>query len=291
MKKTILVTGAHRSGSTWIGQILSSAPGVKYIHEPFNIKIERDNSPLKYWFEYLGPNTSKSHQELVIQYMNSFYKTELDATLKKWKLPEKLINFFTSPYKDRILFKDPIAILSSEWLYENLECDVLISIRHPAAFVASIKAKDWHYDFVHFLHQKELINTYFKNDIEIITEYTNNKKTIVEQAILLWNLIYSTVHLFREKHQNQWQFVRHEDISHNPTEEFKKIFKKLGLRYNKRVENEILSSTNPDIESEFKRNSLRNIKSWKEKLSESEIQLIKKDTKQVWEKFYSESDW
>src|SRR5215831_9468235 len=32
----ILVTGAHRSGTTWVGRMLALAPGVGYIHEPFN---------------------------------------------------------------------------------------------------------------------------------------------------------------------------------------------------------------------------------------------------------------
>ena len=32
----ILVTGAHRSGTTWVGKMLALAPGVAYLHEPFN---------------------------------------------------------------------------------------------------------------------------------------------------------------------------------------------------------------------------------------------------------------
>ena len=34
--KPILVTGAHRSGTTWVGKMLALAPGVGYVHEPFN---------------------------------------------------------------------------------------------------------------------------------------------------------------------------------------------------------------------------------------------------------------
>ena len=34
--RPILVTGAHRSGTTWIGKMLALAPGVGYIHEPFS---------------------------------------------------------------------------------------------------------------------------------------------------------------------------------------------------------------------------------------------------------------
>jgi hypothetical protein len=34
--RPILVTGAHRSGTTWVGRMLALVPGVEYIHEPFN---------------------------------------------------------------------------------------------------------------------------------------------------------------------------------------------------------------------------------------------------------------
>ena len=34
--RPILVTGAHRSGTTWVGKMLALAPGVGYVHEPFS---------------------------------------------------------------------------------------------------------------------------------------------------------------------------------------------------------------------------------------------------------------
>lgn len=34
--RPILVTGSHRSGSTWVGRMISASPEVFYIHEPFN---------------------------------------------------------------------------------------------------------------------------------------------------------------------------------------------------------------------------------------------------------------
>src|SRR5882672_1880226 len=34
--RPILVTGAHRSGSTWVGRMIARSPTIRYIHEPFN---------------------------------------------------------------------------------------------------------------------------------------------------------------------------------------------------------------------------------------------------------------
>ena len=36
--KPILVTGSHRSGTTWVGKMLAATGSVGYIHEPFNLK-------------------------------------------------------------------------------------------------------------------------------------------------------------------------------------------------------------------------------------------------------------
>jgi hypothetical protein len=51
-RKTILVTGSHRSGSTWAEQILAIAPNTGYIHEPFNnvIKCGVIANPFEYSF-------------------------------------------------------------------------------------------------------------------------------------------------------------------------------------------------------------------------------------------------
>ena len=51
----ILVTGSHRSGTTWVGKMLTIDKKNIYIHEPNNfddnIKFNKYNT--NYWFEYL----------------------------------------------------------------------------------------------------------------------------------------------------------------------------------------------------------------------------------------------
>lgn len=54
-KKPILVTGSHRSGSTWVGRMLALSPSVGYIHEPFNIRHRHGicKAHFEYWFQYI----------------------------------------------------------------------------------------------------------------------------------------------------------------------------------------------------------------------------------------------
>ncbi len=73
MKKLILVTGSHRSGSTWTGHVLSRADDVRYVNEPFNIGLSYKNSPFTFWFEYLADKPIQ-HQEDAQHYLNSFFQ-------------------------------------------------------------------------------------------------------------------------------------------------------------------------------------------------------------------------
>ncbi len=295
MKKLILATGAHRSGSTWTGRIISSAPGVRYIHEPFNQR--RENSPLIYWFEYLSENTDKKHQEKVKSYIESYYSISLKTTINRALRISSHKHFYhfmvdlKKRIADRTLIEDPIAIMSAEWLYNSMNCDVVISIRHPAAFIASLKVKKWEFDFNNYLNQDALMKRYLVYYYDEIREYSNNKKNIIEQGILLWNTIYATIHQYKEKYQNEWYFVRHEDLSNDPLIEFKNMFDYLNLEFHESVKDEIINSSTAKNESDLKRNSKENIFNWKNRLSEHEITLIKEKTKPTWTKFYTEKDW
>lgn len=50
----------------------------------------------------------------------------------------------------RLLIKDPLAYFSSKWFAKSYDMDVLILIRHPAAFAASLKQQGWYFPFSHF---------------------------------------------------------------------------------------------------------------------------------------------
>ena len=306
MKKNILVTGSHRSGTTWTGNVIAKAPKVRYVHEPFNISIKRDNSPFNYWFEFLI-DSSIQHQKDSKAYIESFYNVFNKESFNKLlnTRTSKALYYYLSDLKsrkvNRTIIKDPIAIMSTEWIYMNYDIDIVVLIRHPAAFIASLKVKDWQFDFNNYLNQPVLMNTYLKDYEALINDFSKNKKDIIDQGILLWNIIHDTIFYYRSKYENDWCFVKHEDLSMKPKQEFKKIFSKIGLTMDSNVEDYIFQTTNAKVDLKVienstevfntKRNSLENIKTWKKRLSNDEIEKIKKGTENVWKKFYDEKDW
>lgn len=295
MKNNILVSGSHRSGSTWTGKVIAKAKGVRYVHEPFNIRIYRPYSPLNYTFEYLSGSTG-SHQEEVKNYIDSFSNLFNPYNFKKllnfnpFRDRKHALDDFNGVLADRVIIKDPIALMSAEWIDKNYNWDIVILIRHPAAFVASLKVKNWQFDFKQFREQNRLMKDYMQNYADKIDEYIKHKKDIVDQGILLWNIIHDIIAACQEKHSN-WYFVKHEDLSMNPVEEFEKMFSFLNLELDRNVKEYIAASTSSKSRTDLTRNSIENIKTWKRRLSIAEIDRIKEGTRQVWTKFYSESDW
>jgi len=308
MKKPIVVTGSHRSGTTWAGKMISLNKDVGYIREPFNINLRPGYSKLilNYWFTYISnsyPNKEKIKNEL-INILN--FKYQLYEQIQRGdnfkdflrtgrEFSKYLINSF---FNKRPLLKDPIAIMSTEWLYRTFDMDVIVLIRHPASFVSSLKRLNWKFQFSNLLKQEELMKEKlypFKDEIE---NYTINEKGIIDQAILLWRIIYYVVKEYRKKYPN-WIFERHEDLAKNPIEGFRGIYKKIGLNYTKSIENKIAkysSLKNPKEVSikqagNIKRNSKSQVAIFKKRLSAREIEYIKEKTKDIWTYFYNDNDW
>jgi len=279
-KNTVLVTGAHRSGSTWLGQMLSLGSDTAYIHEPFNIgleKIKENDCPLVATFEYITTNHWDKRQEEV--------KTYLDRVDKNLTKQGSMLR--TS---DNLIIKDPIALMSAEWFEEVYDSKIVVLIRHPAAFAASLKIKNWGFDFKNFRNQKKLVDEVlfpFRKEIELFCDHPQN---IIDQACLLWNIFYYRVRLYQLYHKN-WIFVRHEDLSRNPIKEIESLYQKLGIEYNETIKEKILEAVQPKNTTEFKRDSKANIFSWYDRLSEEEIEKIKQKTSPYWDLYYKEEDW
>jgi hypothetical protein len=299
MRKNILITGIHRSGSTWIGKVMSVNLDMQYIHEPFNLwNNTQYRTPLKYWFEYVG-NDLKRKEEFK-KYIEYHYSGNIRALFHRiWKERskyKKIILHEYSKYKkreNRKIIKDPIAIFSADFFYDYLKYDVLVCIRHPAAFVESIKSKNWTHDFAHFLMQEELMDDIlyeFKKDIVELIGSEIRMNDIVEQAILLWNIIHFRIIQYKNSYKN-WMFIKHEDVSNNPIDLFQRIFNRYNIDCNNEVSKYIKKTAyNSGVSGDF-RDAKKNIKKWKDRLSNEEVSRIYEGTKDYWHHFYTEEDW
>jgi hypothetical protein len=320
-KNPILITGSHRSGSTWTGRMIALAPSIAYIHEPFNIQHRPGicKAKFNYHFPYIcNENEHDYFMDLKDCYSFKYHFLEELKISKSFKDVARAILYYTRFNKYRILnkralIKDPIAIFSAEWLAQKFNMNVVVLIRHPAAFAGSLKKVKWSHPFEDFLQQPLLMKHYLSEYKEEIEEFSKNDKNIVDQAILLWNLIHSVISRYQSNHTN-WIFLKHEDLSSRPIEEFKKLYNKLNLAFPTNIEEEIKAfcySEYPygsksfikskikglkrrladDHSDKRKRNSQSNIWSWRQRLTADEIKEIRRKTFEIARKFYTDESW
>lgn len=298
MKQIILVTGSHRSGTTWVGRVIASAKKIKYVHEPFNIGVGRKFSPFSYWFQYVSNSTPENAKLEVKQYLDWFCSTSLKVQFyyltkigQVGGLRTFLGNWKSKLLSKAILLKDPIAVMSIPWMSTTYNAKVVFMVRHPAAFVASLKVKHWTFDFNNFLEQeglmKEQLNSYTKE----IEKFVNEPQDIIQQGVLLWNIIHSQLLKYQEQDHPLWYFVKHEDVSRNPLCVFEALFDFLDLEFSTQVITNIEDTSKASETGYLHRDSKDNISSWKQRLTSEEIKTIKEGTQAVWPAFYNETDW
>ena len=290
----ILVTGSHRSGSTWVGEVLSQRGDYQYIHEPFNLlNKEYFETPLNYWFEYVGNNPSR--KEVFAEYVKNFYRPNPRFYINKgiYKAvttypPMK--SLFLSKKKAKII-KDPIALFSANFFHETLGFKILVTIRHPAAFVNSLIQTKWSHDFSHFTNQIDLMNRLPENLRSEIEKMSQNGHTdIADQGILLWNLTHWQIFQYQKEFKD-WIFLKHEDLSADPIVKFKEICSQLGLPYTEKMEAYVLKSSTASGTKGKNRDSRQNIKKWARTMDHSLIAKIRTKTENFAQPFYQEADW
>lgn len=257
---------------------------------------------LDYWFQHVANFNAASYTKTYQDILN--YKYPLRINLARAKsarmyaraLRSQALNWYCKSLNYKPIIKDPIALFSTEWLAKQFDMDVLVMIRHPAAFCSSLKIKNWNFDFNHFLDQPMLMQKYLSQFEREIHNFASCDKDIIDQGILLWNCFHHVIDHYRSTHEN-WSFMKHENLSKHPLEEFKLLYKKFGLEFDNNSKDWILQSSgrhNP-VEQipgrEFERDSMSNVFNWKKRLTSQEIDRIQIGTEDISLKFYRSSDW
>jgi hypothetical protein len=300
--KPILVTGPHRSGSTWTGRMLAHSPEIGYIHEPFHLKHRRGifKTELEYWFTYIcDENASEYAADLCnclhFNYNFSEELSDIESPRDALRMMRDSVRFeMFKRLRKRPLVKDPLAVFSAEWMARRFDMDVVVMVRHPAAFASSLKKANWTHPFDHFVRQPWLMRQQLAEHRPEIEEYANTRHDIVDQAILLWNLLYHVIVQYRASHPG-WIFVKHEDLAEDPVGEFGKLYDRLGIGFTAAVQRSITAHSSPGPNEENPRqptlDSKANIRHWKTILTEEEIRRVKEKTRAIAREFYTEEEW
>jgi len=301
----ILVSGSHRSGTTWVGRILAVDNAVAYVDEP----LRPDQRPgifdggIDRWFAYV-PDYDESQivkeyrRLLALKYSVSAEAEAICSVRDALRMGRDVVRFFLKRLRSKqVLLKDPLAVLSSAWLSDKLDARVVVMVRHPAAFAWSLKQKDWTFPFNHLLEQPQLMEEHLDPFRDEIVRFNNRPQPVTAQAGLLWKVIYHTVSKFLIDHSD-WIVVRHEDLARDPVEGFRDLYAELGLSYTLACQRAVVESSRsenptqrPDRPKDIHRDSQGLIGRWRNGLSGTEIETVRKYAEDVAEEWYSSSSW
>jgi Sulfotransferase family len=317
-RRPVLVTGSHRSGSTWIGMTLALDPHSGYIPEPFN----RRNRPgicragFPYQFFHLTPANAGPYRAALADTLAWRYSPRAErARVKRAgdlaRMARDAAYFQTMRMRGaRPIMKDPIALFSADWLADSFDMGVVVVVRHPAAFVASLRAAGWgNFPFADLRDQPALMADRLAPFAAAIEAAAATPPEPVEAGILLWNLFHHQIARYRAERPG-WLFPRHEDVSADPQAGFRDLYAALGLDFTPAVARglaEISTAAAPrpldaarrlarratHIRTKpwLNRDSRGNIRAWQTRLTPDEIARIRDGTAAVAEGFYGPGDW
>ena len=294
----ILVTGSHRGGTTWVGKMLDLSMGTYYVGEVFHPHAHRLPAPLlDHWFQYVCEENGQPYLEPLRQILTLSFRWRKRRGLRRF-LPSRLIllqqtrRWFGYP---RPIMKDPIAAFSAEWLAKTFNMDVVFLVRHPAAFVASLKRARWPVGFRTFLTQPRLVDDLL---YPYVRQMENPPADFAERAALLWLCINHVLSTYAQRNAG-WLNWRLEDVSEDPAAVFRSIYCDLGLKYTHRIQRAIgeYSSEKNLIEPNsgdlhlIRRNSRQVQKRWRALLSSVEVASIRRVAEPVSHLYYGNADW
>lgn len=304
--KPILITGIHRSGTTWVGKILTHDPRVTYISEPLHLRHSLGvfNQPVDAWYPYICDENGEPFENAFLETIQ--YKYHLGKELQNlhsFREVGKLVRDFSVFQTSRLgnhraLLKDPFAVVSVPWFLSMMKADVVILVRHPLQFVSSIKRLNWKFDFDYLLQQPLLMRDYLEPYRVEMNQVNRKRDDIVGEGILLWKIIYSIVNQYQKK-GHDFMLVRHEDLSLDPERYFSDICDYVGVNYSRDIKRAIIRSSRSSNLSEiavhdehsFIVNSIANLTNWKKRLTDLEIERIVTDTRDIAEKYYKWEEW
>jgi hypothetical protein len=300
----ILVTGAHRSGTTWVGKMLAADSSTAFISEPLNVSHRPGvfRAPVEHWYTYITAENEDRYLPAFRELLNFQYHfwreiISLRSPRDFLRMGRDFHIFYRGGIEgQRVLIKDPFALFSAPWFAQRLNCKVVITVRHPAGFASSLKRLGWNYDFRNLLDQPLLMRDHLEADRADMESMPQDD--IIGQGALLWKLIYRFVDSTRNLFP-QLIIVRHEDLSLDPIGGFQSLYHSLGLDFTEPVKETIRnssSSENPKKLAKRKTHSVKldsraNLDNWKKLLSIGEVERIRALTEGVSDRFYSEEEW
>jgi hypothetical protein len=259
LHKSILVSGAARSGTTWLGDLIAAQIPSRIIFEPFNRDLVSYYRQFHY-FQYMRPGT-EDHE--LYDFAHKVLRGEIrDPWIDRRN--ERI-------YSHIRLVKEIRANLALRWLHENFpQVPILFLIRHPCAVVLSRMELGWatDRDIEPFLSQPRLIEDHLGPYLDLI----HSAATTEEKHAVIWSVC-NLVPL-KQFNSSEWKVVYYENLCTQPEVELTGILGTIGHGYKKPVVKRSNQPSQTTRAGSAVMTGTDKIASWKKNLSRLQIDNI-----------------
>jgi len=254
IKNWIFVTGVIRSGTTFVGKVLSLPLEVDYIHEPFNGGRTRPKGELLQAC-YIRPGVESEATRRLQNQLEKLLALEIDLNtsitpLDPWWIksvkkvlgsrgPLNLRLARLNPFHTSVVIKDPVGSLLAEYLYLHYDIVPVVVVRHPLSFLASLQRVGWWPDINGFAGQPDLLADYFPGEE---AWFDTDWSSLRAQSAARWRASYKVL-LSQAQRYPDWVVVTHESICAKPLESFRELYRRLSLPWSASVERRIRKLT------------------------------------------------
>jgi hypothetical protein len=305
-RRPILVTGVHRSGTTWVGDVLGLSSEVHYVHEPFAPMYERSwlREPPRERYYHEAPDAVGRYEAdlariAALQPPWLAIARRAGGPRNALRLAQEYVAASAARRRGaRALVKDPFALLSAEWIAARSEADVIVLVRHPAAFASSVKRLGWRLDVRWLLEQPRLLSGELADFEAELRREVDAPSDLVGHACLVWRVLNSVVARYVAQYP-EWQVLRYEDLAADPTGTFPSVFQRAGLAWTPAIQRSLPTLTSsttvadvrPDDPGSTRRDSQQAMWTWTTRLSRDEIERVRLATWDVASNWYDGGHW
>jgi hypothetical protein len=216
VRRSILVAGTGRSGTTWLADLIASQIPCRIMFEPFNPVYVPGYRDFHY-FQYMRPG--RDDRSLYTFACNVF----------TGKIRNRWIDHQNEkPFPKYRLIKEIRANLSLKWLHDHFPTvPILFIIRHPCAVVQSRMELEWatDTDIEPFLLQPDLVSDHLIDHLDLIRRSSSQE----EKHAIIWSV--SNLVPLAQFNPGELKIVYYENLCTQPEAELPEIFETIGQRY------------------------------------------------------------
>lgn len=285
--------------------MLAHSPPLVYIHEPFNPGYGDRFTPARFprQFQLVTSQDEERYRGDLQQTLNFYY--DLSTAVRRcgrpslsrgyWRgLSEALLTGLRFGLHRRLpgwrpLVKDPIALISSEWLAHTFPMQVVLLLRSPQGVVSSLlRFASMITPPRMFLEQPALLE---RLPAELVADLERAREPI-DCAIVQWNICNQLAvdYLLRNP---DWIDIDYERLSLDPEPGFRQLCQRLEVPFTERMRKRIErhssahNASEPSQPWELKRDSRRSVHQWRQRLLPDQVAYIEERCGRVWERVRS----